>query len=116
MSKSLAELWQEGDQAKSDIEDKIMDLLPAVHHIDTDSYDNSLEVYMGQVPDDFQFKEEQAKEIGNLGFGQVWLNFPDGTEQHASLWKCTEIHPRKEVSHPRWTQQMLEKSTIPPLS
>lgn len=106
--KSLwAETWQRGQQAEMLVENEAMETFPGiVHHIGTDDYDNSLEVYfMPSALADFAPSPEQVQRVLAMGFSRCWLNFTDGSECYFEMLK---IWPRKKVDNPRWTQERFE--------
>lgn len=107
---TLAERIHDGHRAESEAEDLLDDLWPElVHHIATDAYDNSLEVYFElATPGDLQATEKEAQAIFAMGFSRFWLNFADGTEQQVSnVWVDKGLHicQRRRVRYPKWTEE-----------
>lgn len=110
---TFAERIHDGRLAESMVEDRLCDIWPdVVHHISTDSYDNSLEVYFDtNAPPDLASTEEEARQIIEWGFDRFWLNFTDGTEQHGGKDRVgkLKVFERHKVSHPRWTEEMASR-------
>lgn len=78
---SIAGRYQDGERAKDEIETALYDLLGFEFNTRTDEYDNSLEIYVEDAPDEWRAGDEVAELIYCFGFNRFWVNWPDGTEQ-----------------------------------
>jgi hypothetical protein len=98
---------------QSNIEDELNDLFgPGDYVLDTwhDHYDYSLEVgFSSRIPDSFSADQRLVELIKKWGFGMVYLNFADGTQQH--IYSKGLIGERKfwHDNDYRWNREKADK-------
>lgn len=106
--KTFSERMEEGQIAKSELEDFLMDKLDLDDWGDIwmDPYDNSLEI--SKVPADYRIPFEKLDLVKSMGFSKVYVNHVDGWETHYCLWKeqtpetwgwRTEMHLYKKTAY-----------------
>jgi hypothetical protein len=116
----LAKTWQQGLRAEQLIEDEVEEIFPGmVHHLGTDDYDNSIELYfMPDAPADFAPEPEQCARLCQLGFSHGWCNFTDKTEVYFGP-KGIDPAGRKFKEWSTWTEEShaeWEKGNFPSLN
>lgn len=110
-TKSSTQLFN-AELATAEIEDTLCDLFPEgkFDHFGYDRYDTSIEVC---VAADAVVNDEAAflAQCEEWGFGQGWINYADGSEQHFNCYTdpikgiLPRMGKRAATPNPRWTEK-----------